>query len=309
MTPVIKKPTTHPMNQEALAADKVTGKTSLSLENLLTYSSILALAAIAASLVSIFLSGFAGWQPLISNEFLLFVGVGFVAQLIDGALGMAYGISSTSFLLGMGVPPVVASASVHVAEVFTTGVSGLSHLKLGNVNRRLFQRLVLPGVLGVAAGAYVLTTIDSNLIKPVIAVYLLVMGIVIIRKSFRKAPETKEVKNLALLAVTGGFMDAVGGGGWGPIVASSLLSRGVSPRYTIGSVNTAEFFVAVVGAGTFISLTGLDNWRVIAGLIVGGVLAAPLAAFACKFAKPRILMLIVGVVVIALSIRTLWLAV
>lgn len=242
------------------------------------------------------------------EKLLLFVLVGFIAQIIDGALGMAYGVSSTSFLLGMGVPPALASSSVHVAEVFTSGVSGLSHLKFGNVDKKLFQRLVIPGMLGVIAGAYVLTSLDEKIIKPFIAVYLLVMGIVIIRKAFRQVQEVKESKKLALLAIFGGFMDAVGGGGWGPIVASTLISKGHNPRYTIGSVNLAEFFIAIAGAGTFIALIGLGNWQVIAGLVIGGTFAAPFAAYLCKKFKAKTLMIMVGVLIIALSIRTIYLA-
>jgi uncharacterized membrane protein YfcA len=200
----------------------------------------------------------------------------------------------------------MASASVHVAEVFTTGVSGLSHLKFGNVNKKLFQRLVIPGVIGVIAGAYVITSINEKAIKPFIAAYLLIMGVVIIRKAFTTLQEVKEVKRLSVLAVFGGFMDAVGGGGWGPIVASSLLSKGLNPRYTIGSVNLAEFFIALAGAGTFVTLIGLDNWQIIAGLIIGGTVAAPFAAYLCKWFKPRTLMIMVGILIIGLSIRTLF---
>jgi uncharacterized protein len=247
------------------------------------------------------------FEALFTEKVLFFMLVGFIAQMIDGALGMAYGVSSTSFLLGLGVPPALASSSVHVAEVFTTGVSGLSHLKLGNVNKKLFQSLVLPGVIGVITGAYVLTTLDEKLIKPFVAAYLMIMGIVIIKKAFKKVQEEiKEPKKIAVLAIFGGFMDAVGGGGWGPIVASTLISKGHSPRYTIGSVNLAEFFIAVAGAGTFIALIGLGNWQIITGLVIGGSFAAPFAAYLCKKFKPKTLMIMVGILIIGLSLRTLW---
>ncbi len=160
-------------------------------------------------------------ETVFSRQLLFFMVVGFLAQMIDGALGMAYGISSTSFLLGLGVPPALASSSVHVAEVFISGISGLSHLRMGNVNKQLFRRLVLPGVIGAFLGAYVLTNIDGNAIKPYIAVYLLIMGIVVIRKAFLKKREPRPEKTLVPLALFGGFVDAVGGGGWGPIVAST----------------------------------------------------------------------------------------
>jgi uncharacterized membrane protein YfcA len=246
-------------------------------------------------------------QSLFTEEVLFFIITGFIAQMIDGALGMAYGISSTSILLGLGVSPAVASASVHISEVFTTGVSGLAHLKLGNVNRKLFQSLVLPGVVGAILGAYVLTSIDEKVIKPFVAAYLLIMGIVVLRKAFQKAQETRELKHISKLALAGGFMDAVGGGGWGPIVASTLLSKGHNPRFTIGSVNLAEFFIATAGAGTFVALIGIGNWHVIAGLIIGGSFAAPFAAVLCKRIPAKTLMIMVGVLIIALSIRTLYL--
>jgi uncharacterized membrane protein YfcA len=247
-----------------------------------------------------------GWlESLLTREVMYFALVGFAAQLIDGALGMAYGISSTSFLLSLGIPPALASSSVHVAEVFTAGVSGLSHLRMGNVNRKLFQRLVLPGALGAVLGAYVLTNIDGNTVKPFIAVYLLVMGGVIIWKAFRRPSQERPEKSLAPLALFGGFIDAVGGGGWGPVVASTLLSKGHHPRYTIGSVNLAEFFIALAGAGTFVALIGTGNWQIIAGLVLGGTFAAPFAAYLCRKVAPKVLMLMVGVLIIGLSIRTL----
>ncbi len=251
-------------------------------------------------------TGLPGWvDGLLTREVLYFALVGFAAQLIDGALGMAYGISSTSFLLSLGIPPALASSSVHVAEVFTAGVSGLSHLKMGNVNRKLFRKLVLPGALGAVLGAYVLTNIDGNTVKPFIAVYLLIMGGVIIWKAFRKPGQVQPEKSLAPLALFGGFIDAVGGGGWGPVVASTLLSKGHHPRYTIGSVNLAEFFIALAGAGTFIALIGTGNWQIIVGLVLGGTFAAPFAAYLCRKVAPKVLMLMVGVLIIGLSIRTL----
>lgn len=256
------------------------------------------------------LEGLPGWlEGVFTQQLLYFALVGFAAQIIDGALGMAYGISSTSFLLGLGVPPALASSSVHIAEVFTSGISGLSHLKMGNVNRKLFQGLVLPGALGAILGAYVLTNIDGNVVKPFIAVYLLIMGVVIIRKAFMRAEPGQQTQRLAPLALFGGFIDAVGGGGWGPVVASTLLGKGHNPRFTIGSVNLAEFFIALAGAGTFVALIGTGNWQIIAGLVLGGAFAAPFAAYLCGKFAPKTLMLMVGVLIIGLSIRTLVLTV
>ncbi len=245
-----------------------------------------------------------------SNSFWLFVLVGFFAQVIDGALGMAYGVSSTSFLLSLGVPPAAASAAVHVAEVFTTGVSGISHWQLGNVNRKLFLSLLLPGVVGAITGAYLLSELlDGDTIKPYIAAYLLLMGLIIIRKAMKKITPNKDHGRVAPLALLGGFVDAVGGGGWGPVVNSTLISRGYDVRYSIGSVNTAEFFVAMAGAGTFTFFLGLGSLPIIIGLIFGGVFAAPFAALLVKRIPARTLMVVVGVLVVLLSLRTIVLAI
>ena len=236
---------------------------------------------------------------------IVYIIVGFIAQIIDGALGMAYGVTSTTFLLSLGIPPVAASASVHTAEVFTSGVSGLAHLKFGNVNKKLFKKLLIPGVIGGILGAYILTAVPGKTIKPFIAFYLLIMGLIILRKAFKKI-EQKEVKTRLLpLGVSGGFFDAIGGGGWGPIVTSTLVARGHNPRFSIGSVNLAEFFVTVAEVATFLTIIGLVHWQIIIGLIIGGVLAAPLAAYVCKRLPSRALMIMVGLIIMALSIRTI----
>jgi uncharacterized membrane protein YfcA len=239
-----------------------------------------------------------------------FIVVGFLAQLIDGALGMAYGVSSNTFLLSLGIAPAVASASVHVAEVFTTGVSGFSHWRLGNVDKYMLKRLLVPGVIGGVIGAYLLTEIPTQIIKPVIAVYLAVMGVVILHRAYRGVPERKVENVMAPLGVIGGFFDAIGGGGWGPIVTSTLVARGNNPRFTIGSVNLSEFFVTLSQSIVFILTMTLtwDNVHIIGGLLIGGVIAAPLAAFVARHVSPRPLMTAVGVLIIALSIRTLILA-
>jgi uncharacterized membrane protein YfcA len=242
---------------------------------------------------------------------LLFTLVGFVAQIIDGALGMAYGVSSTTFLLSIGVPPAIASATIHTAEVFTTAASGFSHLRLGNVNKKLVGSLLIPGVIGGVVGAYILTNIPTNIIKPIVAAYLLIMGVLILIKAFRKAPEATEEPKPLLLALVGGFFDAVGGGGWGPIVTSTLVARGHNPRFTIGSVNTTEFFVTTAEAITFFAVIGallLQSWPVIVGLLLGGVIAAPLAALVCKKLPAKTLMIMVGTLITLLSIRTISLA-
>lgn len=243
---------------------------------------------------------------------LVYVFVGFVAQMIDGALGMAYGVSSNTFLLSIGVPPAIASASVHVAETFTTAVSGTSHWKLGNVDKDLFKKLIIPGVLGAVVGAYILTQIDGNVIKPYISAYLLIMGIVILYKATRNDhSERKVTDHISILGAIGGFFDAIGGGGWGPIVTTTLVARGNNPRFTIGSVNTSEFFVTFSQSVVFIFTLSsglLSNWPVIVGLLAGGVIAAPFAAMVTKRLPVRVLMSLVGMLIIGLSVRTIYLA-
>lgn len=238
---------------------------------------------------------------------LVFVAVGFVAQCIDGCLGMAYGVTSNTFLLSLGIAPAAASASVHAAEIFTTAVSGLSHLRLGNVNKDLVKRLLVPGVIGGVLGAYVLTALPSDVIKPIVSAYLLIMGGVIVAKALRSFQDMTSLRGIAPLGLVGGFFDAIGGGGWGPIVTTTLVARGNHPRFTIGSVNFTEFFVTVCESITFILTIGLTHWTIILGLIVGGVAAAPLAAFLCQRLPARTLMLLVGLLIIGLSIRTLYL--
>lgn len=237
---------------------------------------------------------------------LIYVGVGFLAQLIDGSLGMGYGVSCNTFLLAVGIPPAIGSASVHAAEVVTTGISGLAHFKLGNIRKDLFLRLLIPGAIGGGVGAYVLTRVDATIIKPYIAIYLLVMGATIIYKGIRKVQQHREVKRfIEPLALFGGTMDALGGGGWGPVVTTTLVASGNEPRETIGSVNAAEFFVTVVESIVFIVTIGLDRWDVIVGLLIGGAIAAPLAAFATKRLPLRALLIFVGVIIVVTSLRTI----
>jgi len=243
-----------------------------------------------------------------NNDIFIFIAAGFAAQLIDGALGMAYGVSCNSLLLGFGIPPALASASIHTAEVFTTGVSGLSHLLLRNVNRRLLLKIAIPGVIGSAAGAFLISNIfDGGIIKPVISGYLLLMGVLILRKSLNKAeivPQTRTGK-VSFLGLVGGFFDAIGGGGWGPIVTTNLIHRGNTPKQTIGTVNTAEFFVSFVSTGIFIFFLGVQNWQIVLGLIIGGVIASPIGALLAGKIKPKILMTLVGITIITISAITI----
>ena len=240
------------------------------------------------------------------DDFLLFVAVGLAAQMVDGALGMAYGVISTSVLLSVGVPPATASAAVHAAETVTTGASGLAHWRLGNIDGGLIWRLAIPGMIGGAIGAYVLTAIPGEVIRPYVSGYLLLLGLFILWKAVGSRPITApRPSRVAPLGFAGGVLDSIGGGGWGPIVTSTLLGRGTTPRYAIGSVSLAEFFVTMAISGTFLFTIGLALWPIIAGLVVGGVLAAPLAAYATKHLPDKVLMIMVGCVIIILSAREL----
>jgi uncharacterized membrane protein YfcA len=241
-------------------------------------------------------------QVLASGAFWSAVGVGFVAQVIDGALGMAYGVTATTFLLSAGATPAMASASVHIAEIFTTGFSGVSHVKFGNVNRQLFIRLLIPGIIGGILGVLFVTQVDSTVLKPYVTAYLLLMGVYIISKAFRKLrARTAEPRHVGKLAVFGGFVDAAGGGGWGPVVTSTLVGSGRDPRTTIGSVNFAEFFITVATATSFTVLLGPSTWQLVAGLVVGGLFAAPFAALLCKRLSARLMLVMVGTLITALS--------
>lgn len=240
-----------------------------------------------------------------SSDFLWYVAAGFVAQLVDGSLGMAYGVTASTLLLGLGVPPAATSATVHAAECLTTGASALSHHAFGNVDRRLFRRLLLPGILGAVLGAFLLSSFPGDAFKPWIAGYLLVMGLVIILKAFRRFPPRSVTTHLAPLGFVGAFLDALGGGGWGPIVSTNLIVRGNDLRLTVGSVNAVEFFVALAASVTFVLGLGFSHGTVILGLGLGGLLAAPIGAWACKRIPVRPFMILVGILVTALSLRTI----
>ena len=242
---------------------------------------------------------------MITDEFLWYVLVGFAAQLVDGSLGMAYGITASTLLLGVGVPPAATSATVHAAECLTTGASAVAHHAFGNVDRLLFRRLLVPGVLGAILGAYILTAIPGEALTPYIAAYLLIMGCIIVLKAFREFPPRKVTRHLVPLGFVGAFLDALGGGGWGPIVATNLIVRGNDLRQTVGSVNAVEFFVTLAASVTFMLSLGLTHWSIILGLGIGGVLAAPIGAWACKRIPVKPFMVLLGVLVIALSLRTI----
>ncbi len=247
---------------------------------------------------------------LSSSVFWTALAVGLFAQIVDGALGMAYGVTASTFLMATGASPAAASASVHIAEIFTTGVSGISHVRIGNVDKRLFVRLVAPGVAGAILGAVVVTQIDGAMLKPYVSTYLLLLGIYIVYKAIRQAKRrTRAPAHVGKLALTGGFLDTVGGGGWGPVVTSTLIGAGNDPRKTIGTVSLAEFFVALAGAASFLLLMETNTWMIIAGLVMGGAIAAPFAALVCAKLPARLLMLLVGVLIGVLSMFNLYRAI
>lgn len=239
-----------------------------------------------------------------------FIGVGFFAQLIDGALGMAFGVLTNTLLVSvMGLPPARASASVHLVESFTTAASAISHILHKNVNWRLFARLAIPGMIGGIGGAYLLTSIDGNVIKPFVMTYLSSIGIYLLWRAWEMdhGHEHKPAKVVEPLGLIGGFLDAAGGGGWGPVVTSNLLVQGTEPRTTIGTVNTAEFFLTTTISLTFILTLGLEAFTIAAvGLIIGGLLAAPLGAVIAKRIAAKRLMAMVGVLLTATSLFSLY---
>lgn len=244
----------------------------------------------------------------LDETFLYFMLGGFIAQMIDGALGMAYGVSATTFLLTLGVSPAIASMSVHASEIVTSGVSGVMHLRFGNVNNRLFKNIVVPGVIGAILGAYILSEFEqySSYIKPIVSTYTLFLGVLIIYKVVRKKQARKKVTRVGWLATLGGFLDSIGGGGWGPVVSSTLIARGKNPRMIVGSVNLAEFFVSLASSFTFFTILGAVAWQPILGLILGGVCAAPIAAYLTSRLNIKVMMLFVGIIVIIVSLRNVF---
>jgi uncharacterized membrane protein YfcA len=239
------------------------------------------------------------------EDLLLYLLAGFTAQVVDGTLGMAYGVTASTLLLSIGLPPVTVSATVHAAECFTTGASAISHRAFGNVDGRLFRRLLVPGVAGAVVGAYTLSELPGAQLRPYSASYLLVMGLVLLVKAFRDVSSRTVSTNLIPLAFAGAFIDAIGGGGWGPLVATTLIVRGNGLRTAVGSVNAVEFFVTVAASLTFLVTLGIRHWEVILALALGGLLAAPIGAWACQRLPTRPFMVLVGLLIVALSIRTL----
>jgi uncharacterized protein len=227
-----------------------------------------------------------------------FIAVGFGAQLVDGALGMAFGVICNTLLVAvMGVAPARASANVHIVETFTTAVSGISHALHGNIDRRLFLRLLIPGVIGGVTGAYLLTNLDGNTVKPFVLGYLIAVGVYLLIRGLLFPPKVSKPKVVEPLGLVGGFMDAAGGGGWGPIVTSNLLVQGVEPRKVVGTVSAVEFFLTSIVSATFIYHLGVKDFATATiGLLIGGVVAAPLGAMFAKRIPMKVMLVLVGAV-------------
>jgi uncharacterized membrane protein YfcA len=245
-------------------------------------------------------------RPYFDKHFLFFILAGFLAQMVDGVLSMGYGVTSATCLMSFGVSPVAMSAAIHTSEIFTTGISGYSHYRFGNVNKKLFKHLVIPGIIGAVLGASLLVFLGDKAGKwllPVIALYAGFLGLKILIKAFGQGQHNRKVKRVGLLAWVGGFLDSFGGGGWGPIVTSTLISKGRSPKYTVGSVSLTEFFVTLSSAFTFFITVGVSHWNIVLGLLIGGGVAAPIAARLTGKLPKKTMMIAVGIMVMIWSIR------
>lgn len=248
------------------------------------------------------------WYGSLDPNFHWMVLAGFLAQLVDGALGMGYGVTSATILLSVGVNLASISGSIHTAEMFASGASGYSHYKFGNVNKKMFKALLIPGVIGAIAGAVLLVTLGdthANWLRPVMACYTMFLGIRIFANAFRKPRPQKKFRRYGWLAGAGGFLDSFGGGGWGPIVTTTLITKGRTPRYVIGSVSLTEFFVTLASAFTFFTLLGVSHWQTILALILGGLLAAPFAAKLAGKLPKKTSYILLGVLVMIWSVRIL----
>jgi len=270
----------------------------------------------AVGLLWTFVPAFKATFSDLTDTFYYFLIAGFIFAMIDGAIGMSYGVTSTAFSISMGIPPASASTAVHLSEILSNGIAGVMHYKMGNVNKKLFWLLVVPGIIGSVTGAYILSSLEhySKYTKPFVATYTLILGIVILRKAFqmmraKKAgaafAQKKKITNIRGLGLFGGFIDAVGGGGWGSIVLSSLIAGGRHARFSLGSVKASRFFVAFMSSLTFITMLDHLRWDAIGGLILGSAVASPIAAKVSNRISAKSIMIAVGIIVILVSSRTI----
>lgn len=247
----------------------------------------------------------------ITPTFYYFLAAGFVLAMVDGAIGMSYGVTSTQFALSMGIPPASASMSVHLSEIMSNGIAGWMHYRMGNINWKLFKLLLIPGIIGAVAGAYLLSSLEhySMYTKPFVSVYTLILGVVIFNKALKLksngAVRPKKIKKIQFLGFGGGFIDAVGGGGWGSIVLSALIAGGRNARFSLGTVKLSRFFIALMSSLTFISMLNGKHWDAVAGLVFGSALASPIAAKISNKISTKAIMIAVAIIIVIMSLRTI----
>lgn len=253
--------------------------------------------------------GFRLYVQDINPLFYYFLGAGFIFALIDGAIGMSYGVTSTTFSLSMGIPPASASMGVHLSEIMSNGIAGWMHYKMGNINWKLFKLLLIPGIIGAVTGAYLLSSLEhySQYTKPFVSIYTLILGIVILSKAFKTGviKSSEKIKRIPLLGLGGGFIDAVGGGGWGSIVLSTLIAGGRHPRFSLGTVKLSRFFIALMSSITFFTMLSSHHWEAVAGLVIGSAIASPIAAKISNKISAKAIMIAVGVIVVLISIKSI----
>ncbi|CAM3995921.1 TSUP family transporter [Mucilaginibacter galii] len=267
--------------------------------------------ALAVALTALWYNepGFRMYAENIHPTFYYFLGAGFVFAMVDGAIGMSYGVTSTAFSLSMGISPASASMAVHLSEIMSNGIAGWMHYRMGNVNWKMFKLLIIPGIIGAAVGAALISSLEHYAMytKPLVSVYTLILGSVILSKAFKTAKKKSadKIKRISLLGLGGGFIDAVGGGGWGSIVLSSLIAGGRHPRFSLGTVKLTRFFIAMIGSLVFLTMLNGAPWSAIAGLIIGSALAAPIAARISNRISVKVIMVAVGIIVILVSVKSI----
>jgi uncharacterized membrane protein YfcA len=275
------------------------------------WSAVFILSAIVLTFLWLYEPSFKSYVESLTHVFYYFLAAGFVFAMIDGAIGMSYGVTSTTFSLSMGIPPASASAAVHLSEILSNAIAGWMHFKMGNVNKRLFRLLVIAGSIGAILGAYLLSSLEhySMYTKPVVSLYTLILGSVILTKALnlkKRKRENKRIRHIRALGFGGGFIDAVGGGGWGSIVLSSLIAGGRNPRTSLGSVKLSRFFIAILSSLTFVTMLNTVHWEAIGGLVIGSAMASPIAARISNKISVKSIMVAVGIIVILVSLRSIF---
>lgn len=240
----------------------------------------------------------------IDKSLFMMILTGFLAQMINGSMGMGFGLVSTAVLMGVGIPLPAISSSVHTAEFLACGTNAYTHYKIKNVNKKLLRHMLIPAVLGSILGAALLSIFGkeyAQYVKPLIAAYTLFLGVRLLRKAVVSNQKKKQVKRVGWLAAFGATVDAFGGCGWGPLVTSTLISKGRSPKYVVGTVNITRFFLTFGSTVTFFIMIGVSHWKAVVGLIIGGVIAAPIAARLVGKIPAKPMMIAVSILVILWS--------